>query len=295
MEAGINAVSQVISDFTGETCTPVEVRTVGGGSISTSFTLTSSDQRQFFVKRNRSSLRPMFVAELDGLQALQRCPHLRIPTPIGLTDHDGYSYLILEQLRLGGQRNGARLGHAVAGLHRLTDPHFGWDHDNFIGSTPQINQPRRANWVSFYRDCRLDYQRQLAQRNGAPARMLDAVARLADGLDGFFTDYHPQPALLHGDLWSGNWAFLSDGTPVLFDPAVYFGDREADIAMMELFGHPGADFFAAYNEQQPLAVGYPVRRELYNLYHILNHFNLFGGSYGSQAERMARQLLAELG
>jgi protein-ribulosamine 3-kinase len=165
--------------------------------------------------------------------------------------------------------------------------------DNFIGSTPQANTPS-PDWVSFYRDHRLAFQRRLARYNGARAGLLDAVARLEAELGSFFQTHHPRAALLHGDLWSGNWGFLRDGSPALFDPAVYYGDREADIAMMELFGHPGADFFTAYNEMQPLDAGYPVRRDLYNLYHVLNHFNLFGGGYATQAEHMAQRLLAEL-
>ncbi|MCA1791598.1 MAG: fructosamine kinase family protein [Thioalkalivibrio sp.] len=148
--------------------------------------------------------------------------------------------------------------------------------------------------LEYLREHRLAFQRRLARGNGAGKALLDTVARLETDLEALLGDHRPRPSLLHGDLWSGNWGFLNDGAPTLFDPAVYYGDREADIAMMELFGHPGREFFAAYTEVQPLDAGYPVRRELYNLYHILNHFNLFGGGYASQAERMARRLLSEL-
>jgi protein-ribulosamine 3-kinase len=293
MESWTAAVCAAIGNATGTPFTPARSAGVGGGSISQTFTLVGSDGRRFFVKRNQASRRTMFEAEAAGLGELSRCDALRIPRAITITDHAGSCFLVLEHLDLGGRASGAALGRGVAALHAITGPRFGWTMDNFIGSTPQQNTPA-PDWVSFYREHRLAFQRRLARDNGAGAGLLDAVARLEATLGGFFEGHNPRPALLHGDLWSGNWGFLRDGAPALFDPAVYYGDREADIAMMELFGHPGADFFAAYNEVQPLDAGYPVRRNLYNLYHILNHFNLFGRGYGAQAERMAQRLLAEL-
>ena len=293
MEAWIEAVRQAIANATGEDFTPARSAGVGGGSISQGFSLLGSGGRRFFVKKNHARRRAMFEAEAAGLEELARCEALRIPQVIALVDHGDACFLVLEYLDLGGPADGAALGRGVAALHAITGPRFGWTMDNFIGSTPQPNPPG-TNWAAFYREHRLAFQRRLARDNGAGKALLDAVARLETDLEALFGDHRPQPSLLHGDLWSGNWGFLGDGAPTLFDPAVYYGDREADIAMMELFGHPGRDFFAAYTEAQPLDAGYPVRRELYNLYHILNHFNLFGGGYASQAERMARRLLSEL-
>jgi len=139
---------------------------------------------------------------------------------------------------------------------------------------------------------RLGFQLELATRNGLNADLIDAGYRLAEDLTKFFASYHPRPSLLHGDLWSGNQGADVEGNPVIYDPACYFGDHEADLAMMELFGHPGEGFFASYNEHFPIDPGYAQRRELYNLYHILNHANLFGGGYARQAQRMIEGLLA---
>ncbi|AGA31930.1 fructosamine kinase [Thioalkalivibrio nitratireducens DSM 14787] len=293
MEPWIEVVGNLIASDTGEPFEPARRSGAGGGSISQGFVLAGIDGRRFFVKRNQLRLRPMFEAEAAGLKELARCAELRIPRALGVVAQGSACFLVLEHLELGGPAHGAGLGRGIAALHRITAPEFGWSMDNFIGSTPQPNGPC-SDWVEFYRDERLAHQRRLARQNGARRALLDAVARLEQELGGFFPEYHPPPSLLHGDLWSGNWGFLPDGSPALFDPAVYYGDREADIAMMELFGHPGADFFAAYNERMPLDPGYAVRRELYNLYHILNHFNLFGGGYAAQAERMALGLLAQL-
>ena len=294
MEPWIETVCKSIANATGAAFEPAERAGVGGGSISQGFRLTGSDGRRYFMKRNHRRHRAMFEAEGAGLAELARCPELRIPVPVTLADHGDACFLVLEYLDLGGRPDGARLGHAVAALHAIHHERFGWTQDNFIGSTPQPNPPER-DWTGFYREHRLAFQRRLASDSGAGRGLIDAVSRVESELDALLAGHHPAPSLLHGDLWSGNWGFVGDGTPTLFDPAVYYGDREADLAMMELFRHPGADFFAAYNEHQPLDDGYPLRRDLYNLYHILNHFNLFGGGYAAQAERMARRLLAELG
>ena len=293
MEPWVDAVCQAISERTGNPFTPTGSTGVGGGSISQGFRLSGRDGRRFFVKRNHIRRRAMFETEAAGLAELARCGALRIPEAVALTDHGDACFLVLEHLELGGRPDAARLGQGVAALHAIHGEQFGWKQDNFIGSTPQPNPPEQ-DWTAFYREHRLAFQRRLARDNGAGRGLIDVIARVEAELDALLDGHHPAPSLLHGDLWSGNWGFVSDGTPTLFDPAVYFGDREADLAMMELFGHPGADFFAAYSEHQPLDHGYPLRRELYNLYHILNHFNLFGGGYAAQAERMARGLLAEL-
>jgi protein-ribulosamine 3-kinase len=293
MDAWTDAVSRAITGATGKPFLPVRSSGAGGGSISQSFVLTGADGRRFFVKRNHVRLRAMFEAEAAGLAELGRCRTLRIPAVVASVQHGDSGFLVLEHLDLGGNPSGATLGRGVAALHGVTGERFGWDRDNYIGSTPQPN-PWSSDWIAFYREHRLAHQRRLARDNGAGHGLLDAMAGVEANLPAFFDGRRPLPSLLHGDLWSGNWGFVRDGTPALFDPAVYFGDHEADIAMMELFGHPGPDFFAAYGERFPIDAGYGVRRELYNLYHILNHFNLFGGGYAAQAERMARRLLAEL-
>ncbi|MGB8408842.1 MAG: fructosamine kinase family protein, partial [Gallionella sp.] len=168
---------------------------------------------------------------------------------------------------------------------------FGFDHDNFIGTTPQPNGWKN-NWIDFWRENRLGFQLRLAAQNGYGGQLQDLGVRLLDALPVFFNSYTPQPSLLHGDLWGGNHAYLPDGTPVIFDPATYYGDRECDLAMTELFGGYSAEFYAAYRAAYPPDAGYAVRRDLYNLYHVLNHANLFGGGYARQAEQMMQKLLA---
>ena len=185
-------------------------------------------------------------------------------------------------------------GQALATLHRIGGAAFGWNCDNFIGSTPQTNRPC-ATWPEFFARERLLPQLVRARHQGHGGRWIEAGERLAGCLHVFFADYRPQPSLVHGDLWHGNAGVDASGRLVLFDPAVYLGDRETDLAMSELFGGFPAGFHAAYREAWPLAAGHAQRKTLYNLYHVLNHLNLFGGSYREQAERMIGTLLAELG
>jgi fructosamine-3-kinase len=188
----------------------------------------------------------------------------------------------MEHLPLGGRADWPAMGRMLATLHRHTGERFGWERDNWIGLAPQKNG-WSDDWIGFFRDCRLAPQlaRAALEREAQP---LIAV------LPSFFDGYLPQPSLLHGDLWSGNAGFLRDGSPVIFDPAVYYGDREADLAMTELFGGFPPAFYAAYREAWPLDSGYEQRRDLYNLYHVLNHANLFGGGYVAQARRLIAAL-----
>ena len=287
------AVAQCIYDDTGSPFHLTGSQACAGGSINQAQRLTGTDGREFFVKLTGRDGAGMFAAEARGLEELQRCERLKIPKVIGTGSAGGTHFLVMEYLELGGRRDGVALGHGVADMHQKTRARFGLDQDNFIGSTPQPNN-EHDDWAEFYRSERLAFQRHLASQRRAPATLIRALEELEATLDGFFIDYRPVPSLLHGDLWSGNWGFLADARATIFDPAVYYGDREADLAMMELFGHPGQDFVAAYEEILPIDPGYRVRRTLYNLYHILNHDHLFGGGYGAQAERMIRQLLAEL-
>jgi len=189
-----------------------------------------------------------------------------------------------ESQRIAGQR--------LAQMHRRTADAFGWKRDNTIGSTHQPNA-WTAQWPDFWRDHRLGFQLELAARNGYGGRLQALGSRLLSVFDRLI-DHDPAPSLLHGDLWGGNIGYDQRGDPVLFDPAVYYGDREADLAMTELFGGFSGDFYAAYNEIWPLDSAYQVRRTLYNLYHILNHLNMFGGGYGGQAMGMMERLLAQV-
>ncbi len=265
-----------------------------GGCINRSLVLQGQDGRRFFVKLNQAARLSMFEAEAAGLVELGAAEVLRIPLPLTHGLAAGQSFLVIEWLDLGraGNPAWAQLGEQLARLHGKSWRAFGWYRDNTIGSTPQVNS-ETLDWVEFYRDQRLQPQLELAARNGAAMRLLNDADRLLSRLGEFFPGYQPQASLLHGDLWSGNVGFCA-AVPVLFDPAVYYGDRESDLAMTELFsGFPSA-FYAAYQAAWPLDKGYAIRKSLYQLYHLLNHFNLFGEAYAQQSQRAIDRLLAEL-
>jgi fructosamine-3-kinase len=233
----------------------------------------------------------MLEAEADGLAELARAGELRVPRVDGVGDDGGRAFLLVEWLELrGGERRSAeRLGAGLAALHRHTAEAHGWHRDNTIGATPQPNA-RDTDWWRFWAERRLGFQLELAAANGLAAQTLERGARLIERLPGSFGDHRPPASLLHGDLWGGNWGTLPSGEPVIFDPAVYYGDRETDLAMTRLFGGFPPAFYAAYARAWPLPPGADRRLALYQLYHVLNHYNLFGGGYAGQAERLLREL-----
>ena len=287
-------LAQQISDATGQVFEVISTHSISGGCINTAYQI-KGQQCSYFVKLNRGDLLSMFEAEFAGLEAMQHSHSVRIPTPISTGLLDEQSFLLTEMIQLQSCRSDCnrKLGEQLAKMHQQPQPYFGWHRDNTIGATEQVND-QSDDWVSFWRQQRLGFQLDLAASKGYRGRLEQSGQQLCQRLDNFFTDYQPQPALLHGDLWSGNAEADSEGNPVIFDPACYYGDREADIAMTELFGGFGADFFDAYNDHYPLDSGYKVRKTLYNLYHILNHLNLFGSGYQRQAQGMIDQLLAEI-
>jgi fructosamine-3-kinase len=252
---------------------------VGGGDINAAARVETPGAR-YFVKWNERPRPQMFETEARGLKVLAEAKALRVPRVIAVIEQP--SALVLEWIDFGSNKSAAAeaLGRGLAQQHRATAPSYGLDHDNYIGSTPQRNPPA-SSWIEFYRDRRLGAQRDLAQHNGYltsdRARRLD---RVMERLDRWIDDDRVVPSLLHGDLWGGNYLIDAQGSPVLIDPAVYYGDREAEIAFTELFGGFGARFYTAYQEAWPLDAGYAGRRDLYNLYHLLNHLNLFGEGYG---------------
>ncbi len=232
----------------------------------------------------------MFEAEADGLNELRATGEVRVPEVIDCGITNGQSYIDLERLELEPttQNSEQCFGEQLARLHRHTQDQFGWFRDNTIGLTPQRNN-LTDNWIAFYREHRLGFQVELAVANGHGAELSDLVAKLAGRLQDLFADYEPQASLLHGDLWGGNWGSV-DGEPVTFDPAVYFGDRESDIAMTMLFGGFGRAFYEAYEKSWPMAAGHVQRMKLYQFYHVLNHLNLFGRSYLGRAMALLREL-----
>ena len=293
-DAGFGSIAAAIGDCTGLPFVALSAEPVGGGSIHRAWRL-ADERRHYFVKTGGIAAAPMFAAEVQGLQALSAAAVVPTPTFITLGQSGSGAFLVLEHLDLVplNPSAGARLGTALAQLHRITGESFGWSEDNFIGATPQQNTPHRS-WPYFFGERRLRPQLQLARQNGMDRPLVEKGYGIIERIGGFFLDYRPAPSLLHGDLWSGNAAQTRDGGPVIFDPACYYGDRETDIAMAELFGGFPTSFYAAYRAGWPLDSGYEVRKPLYNLYHVLNHFNLFGSAYLGQAQRMIESLLTEL-
>jgi fructosamine-3-kinase len=271
-----------------------KTESVSGGCISQAWKVTDNRGKQYFVKTNEATLDKLFAVEADALEEISKNHCIRTPHVLAYGGRSGFSYLVLEYISLKSQIDQKVLGRQVAQMHQLTHPmnQFGWKQNNYIGSTPQINNVNN-DWLSFWKNERLLYQLKLAKNNGYSTNSYDAGLKLAESLSLFFTRYSPKPSLLHGDLWGGNCASDIDDNPVIYDPALYYGDREADIAMTELFGGFSANFYDAYNDCYALDSDYKTRKTLYNLYHILNHFNLFGASYAEQAENMTKQLLSE--
>ncbi len=294
MEKWVIGVLDRIEATTGRRTRLYSARTVSGGCINRAVVLEGNGDA-YFVKSNAAERLDMFIAEAEGLRTLAATRIVAVPVPICWGIIEDRAFLALEYMQLG-EMNGAvygDLGRRLAALHRVTQPRYGWHRDNTIGSTPQPNA-LADTWTEFFRERRLGHQFGLVRRNGHH-RLATKGERLLDRLSQFLTDHACVPSLCHGDLWAGNVGTTAQGEPVVFDPAIYFGDRETDLAMTELFGGFAPSFYARYREEWPLAPGYETRRTLYNLYHVLNHVNLFGQSYLLQAERMVDQLLAEAG
>lgn len=285
----MDSVWDLLAEEIGAAGEPVPV---AGGCINHCALLTlSGSGRRVFAKTNSADKLQMFEAEGIALMALAATETLRVPEVIRVGLVDAYSFLVLEHLPLGrgSPEQFHALGEKLAALHRCCseDGRFGFTIDNFIGETPQAN-PWNAGWADFFAESRIRPQLELAASRGhAFAHGDQLLSRIPDLLAG----HQPRASLMHGDLWGGNVGFTPEGTPVIYDPASYYGDRETDLAFSEFFGGFEPEFYSGYNSAYPLPDGYERRRELYNLYHVLNHFNLFGHSYGEQAEAMIRKLL----
>jgi protein-ribulosamine 3-kinase len=287
-----NAVAASIARATGEPFRVDRANPLSGGCINQGFHL-QGDRLEFFVKLNAASALPMFEAEAAGLREIAATRTVRVPRPVCAGAEGSQAWLVLEYLSLSRSqpRTSAALGERLAAMHRIVQERFGWTRDNAIGSTPQINAPL-SDWAAFWGEHRLGYQLDLAARNGYAAVLEPRATRLLERLPKLLTGYRPAASLVHGDLWGGNAATTTSGEPVLFDPAVYYGDREVDFAMTTLFGGFSREFYIAYEGVWPLDPGHRERRDLYNLYHVLNHLNLFGSGYLAQAQQMIDRLLA---
>lgn len=283
-------IAQAISHETGQEFVIVNRKSVSGGCINQGYQVSSQD-RAYFVKLNNASQEEMFAAEALGLQQMFATQTITVPQPICWGTAGNSSYIVLQWLDLGAANNQSWtvMGHQLAAMHRIgTNKNFGWPRNNTIGSTPQINT-WSDNWADFFAEQRIGYQLKLAQRRGGS---FAETHRVVEAVRERLATWQPLPSLVHGDLWSGNAAISRDGTPIILDPATYYGDRETDLAMTELFGGFPTAFYNGYNEAWELDSGYQNRKSIYNLYHVLNHFNLFGGGYANQAQTIIQQLIS---
>ncbi|ELP56144.1 hypothetical protein O53_744 [Microcystis aeruginosa TAIHU98] len=284
--------TQIARHITQTTEKPFEIEKshpVSGGCINQGYAV-SGNGLIYFVKINQANQEAMFAAEALGLKQIHATKTIRVPEPICWGIADKSSYLVLEWLEFGGgdSQSWEKMGQNLAHLHQVSlSDRFGWHCNNTIGSTPQINTISN-NWADFFAHQRIGYQLRLAKERGGNFPDEDQVI---PAISEILSQHQPHPSLVHGDLWSGNAAITVDGEPVILDPATYWGDREVDLAMTELFGGFPAAFYRGYNDVFPLDAGYQKRKTLYNLYHILNHFNLFSGGYASQANRMLQEIL----
>jgi fructosamine-3-kinase len=279
-------IAAQISASRGTLFTATNPQKMGGGCINYSYTIGDQDDR-YFIKLNQPNLLEMFTAEAAGLEAIAQTQVIAVPQPVCSGIISSHSYLVLTYLDLGQNptNNWQKLGQQLATLHQAPAPQqFGWHRHNNIGSTPQHNDWQQ-DWAEFFCRQRLGYQLQLAGQSKFPhsQKLLAVLPSLLN--------HQPAVSLVHGDLWGGNAGFTTNGQPVIFDPATYYGDREVDLAMTELFGGFPAAFYQGYEEVYHLAAGYQQRKVIYNLYHVLNHYNLFGSSYQSQANSMITQIL----
>ncbi|MBI5564649.1 MAG: fructosamine kinase family protein [Chloroflexi bacterium] len=262
---------------------------VSGGDINAAWRIETTSGQRHFIKWNPQPQPHLFEVEARGLHLLATAQALRVPRVITVIDQP--PALVLEWIEPGVNKSAAAedLGRGLAQQHRSIGAAYGLDHDNYLGATPQINTPTES-WLEFFRDRRLGEQAKVAQARGhLPPDRARRLDRVLANLDRWIDPAVVTPSLLHGDLWGGNYLIDTIGQPVLIDPAVYYGDREAEIAFTELFGGFGARFYAAYNEAWPVDRGYADRRDLYNLYHLLNHLNLFGEGYGGAVDAIVRR------
>ncbi len=273
------------NQITAELNTSVRtVSAVYGGDINRAAQLVFEDGSKAFVKWNESAPADMFEAEAKGLKLLaQAQTELLIPAPKAIHEQ----FLVLDWIEEGVEstpKNSREFGRELAKLHRKTANYFGLNFDNYIGRLPQSNN-QHSNWPDFFAIERIEPQIKMGVESGKLNReLLIQAPRMYKKLGSIFPT--EPPALLHGDLWSGNYLFTTTGQAAIYDPAVYFGHREMDMAMTRLFGGFSADFYSGYQDEYPLFENFEDRVSVYNLYPILVHANLFGGSYCRQAEQI---------
>ncbi len=278
----IAAIERSILEQTDQDAKIIHIKAVGGGCINQAHAIDLVDGRHFFVKSNVVQLAPMFASEAIGLAAIAGTETIRVPSVIGRGTSGQECFLILECIVSANRCRDffERLGRGLAQLHQQgKGQQFGFDSDNYLGSSRQPNGPGH-NWGDFWAEHRLGFQLNLARQNGLGGGELSKLGdRVLGRLNDLIGSIDEPPSLIHGDLWSGNYLADENGQPVLLDPAVYYASREAEFGMTTLFGGFDRRFYDAYEEIWPRLPGSDERIEIYRLYHLLNHLNLFGTSY----------------
>jgi fructosamine-3-kinase len=266
---------------------------VSGGCINDAQIITCRSGTKYFLKTNFSTSNDMFLKEANGLKELAKAKVIRIPEVI-FVEND---FILLESINssIKSKNFWEDFGRRFARLHKYTSDNYGFYEDNFVGSTNQLNiadESEKYDWTKFYFNKRLKIQFDLVKKNGyVTAELHNLFGKLEDKIESILSNITNQPCLLHGDLWSGNFMVDETGSACLIDPAVYYGDREADLAMTKLFGGFDTTFYDSYNEEFRLDDSYEYRENIYKLYHVLNHLNLFGTSYYQQALNLIKYYL----
>lgn len=266
---------------------------ISGGCISDSSLITLSSGEKYFLKTNSNNPKDMFRKEANGLREIEKSKSIRVPAVI-LVDDD---FILLECINGASKANNffEDFGERFAKMHKYKSDYFGFYEDNYIGSTVQINiatEEEKFDWTKFYFNKRLLFQFKLAEKNGyVDNNFRNLFKKLESKIETILDGQNEKPSLLHGDLWSGNYIVDENGKACLIDPAVYYGNREADLAMTKLFGGFSSSFYNSYNDSYPLRDGYNFRENIYKLYHVLNHLNLFGSAYYHQAVSLIKSYL----
>lgn len=264
---------------------------VSGGSINRAAKISLDDGRICFLKWNASADPNMFVVEEKGLELLKSADtDLRVPEVFATGETENGTGFLLQEFIQEGRANpnsAEEFGQSLADLHQHHEERYGLDHDNYIGRLPQSNT-WHENWIDFFIEERMQPQLQMATDAG---KLGSDTAAHFESMYKQLPDIFPDepPSMLHGDLWGGNYFFNEEGIATIYDPAVYYGHREIELAFTHLFGGFSSSFYSAYNEAYPVESGFPERKDIYNLYPLLVHTNLFGGSYARQVEGIVRQ------
>ena len=289
--AFVQHLEEALSERLNTSITIDQVSAATGGCINQAYQLHAA-QSSWFLKRNSATCEDMFAAEMDGLATLAEATAFRIPTPLFYGRFGSYSYLVMEYLALEGRVQDVAFATALRGMHEIHQSRYGYHRDNYIGASAQFNN-MHDNWFDFFMQERLERQVRMLTDMGNGRELQRIWPDFNRACEALFADYQPKASLLHGDLWQGNVGQVG-GIPSIYDPACYYGDAETDLAMLELFGHPSNQFYETYDKGREIAPGREIRKHCYNLYHILNHANLFGGGYLSQANGLIKDIISAI-